>query len=828
MRTCWWLAASLLFAGCLVLPTNWATSQEPATKKTTGATEQEPKSSEEEIAALQKALKAAQKDLTAAKKAIDELKEHSGDIKEVSKKAAAAEKAATETAKALETAKTELAATKTALTTLSAEVAKSGGGDLKATAEKVAGLEKGTEATTKAIADANTAAANAATTAKERGDSAWMLASSALVLFMVPGLALFYGGMVRRKNVLATMMQSMAALAVVGVYWIAIGYGLAFGPSALSTVDGFLMKESGGLVGWSWDLFFLKGIKFDDKLPNNDIPVYLHVMFQGMFAIITPALISGAIAERIRFWPFCIFMVLWVTFVYCPLAHMVWAFDWFDMKVVAADRGKAAIGFLGKMGAEDFAGGTVVHIAAGMAGLACCLILGKRAGYPKMVAHPNSMVLTLLGAGLLWFGWFGFNGGSATNSSPLATSAFAATQAAAAAAGLAWMVIEWLHKGKPTALGLASGIVAGLVAVTPASGYVYMYGGICIGIAAALICYLAVALKSKLGYDDSLDAFGVHGVGGFVGAVLTGVFCSSAINGADGMFSYNYHRARFKDLDTKLVAEAKTKSEEAAAELKKQETEENIEGLTKAVEAAEKKVADASAEAKPAAEKELTEAKDKLKEATEKIKGTKATAVDTASTLENLEKEKKALEEKIAAQDDKEHEGKDKKSSTTQVYIQLKAACFSVVFAFALSMLLCLLTHLITGGNFKTDEKGEADGLDRTEHGEVGFDFSGATESVAVSSPTPRHADVPPGNGTARFDLQVSGADHAELMKVWTGLCQPKDDKPDADFLALYPYVTTIRGTTFRCRGGDAGVIAKQIGSLFTRHLGKEVKAVKA
>ena len=251
----------------------------------------------------------------------------------------------------------------------------------------------------------------AAGEAKSKGDTAWMLTSSAFVMFMVPGLALFYGGMVRRKNVLATMMHSMAALAVVGLYWVAVGYALAFGPSVYKI--SLLGVEDGGVIGWSWDLFFLKGIDTDQLLPGTNIPVYVHMMFQGMFAIITPALISGAVAERIRFWPFCLFMILWVTFVYCPLAHMVWAFDWFDPTVAADKQGLAAIGLLGKMGALDFAGGTVVHIAAGMAGLAACLVLRRRDGYPKSVIHPNSMVLTLLGAGLLWFGWFGFNGGSA-------------------------------------------------------------------------------------------------------------------------------------------------------------------------------------------------------------------------------------------------------------------------------------------------------------------------------------------------------------------------------------------------------------------------------
>ena len=368
--------------------------------------------------------------------------------------------------------------------------------------------------------------------AKLGGHNAWMLTSSALVMLMVPGLALFYGGMVQRKNVLATMMESMASLSVVGVFWIVCGYGLAFGPSVIQWGD------AGGLIGWHPKFFFLQGVETGDVLPATSTPVYTHVLFQGMFAIITPALISGAIAERIRFVPFTIFSILWVTIVYCPLAHMVWAFDWFYDKPLdeGLGLGGSAIGLLGKWGALDFAGGTVVHIAAGFAGLACSLALRKRIGFPSHVVRPNSMVLTLLGAGLLWFGWFGFNGGSAVASNFLATSAFAATQAAAAAAGLSWMLVEYLHKGKPTALGLASGIVAGLVAVTPAAGFVYIWGGLIIGLIAGAFCYGAVQVKSILGYDDTLDAFGVHGIGGFLGAILTGVFCFYSVNsmGTDG------------------------------------------------------------------------------------------------------------------------------------------------------------------------------------------------------------------------------------------------------------------------------------------------------
>ncbi|HET6572088.1 MAG TPA: ammonium transporter [Fimbriiglobus sp.] len=553
----------------------------------------------------------------------------------------------------------------------------------------------------KSLADAQKDIAEA----KSKGDTAWMLTASAFVMLMLPGLALFYGGMVRRKNVLATMMHSMGALAVVGLYWIAVGYALAFGPSVL-TIN-LWGVENGGLVGWDPRLIFLHGIDSTMTLPGGTIPVYVHMMFQGMFAIITPALISGAIAERVRFWPFCLFMVLWVTFVYCPLAHMVWAFDWFYATPLDAAKGAgaSAVGLLGKLGALDFAGGTVVHIAAGMAGLAACLILRKREGYPKAAIHPNSMVLTLLGAGLLWFGWFGFNGGSATASNALAGSAFAATQAAAAAAGVGWMVIEWLHKGKPTALGLASGIVAGLVAVTPASGFVLVWGGVAIGLAAALFCYVAVYVKGELGYDDSLDAFGIHGVGGFVGAVLTGVFCYAAVQSA------------------------------------------SVDGY-------------------------------------------------------------------IAS------------GSSKQFLIQLKAASFATVFALVLSAVLVFVTQAVTLGNFTTDTRSEVDGLDRTEHGEVGFDLGYATETVAFTPTEPKAATYPKGNG--RFEVAVEGVNSDELLKNWTALCQPTEAPPDPDFLAVYPHVTTVSGNTFRLRGGDPAALTARMESLFKKLIpGKPVKAVR-
>jgi len=638
-------------------------------------------------------------------------------------------------------------------------------------------------------------ATEATATSKERGDIAWMLTATAFVMLMVPGLALFYGGMVRRKNILATMMHSMAAIVVVGVYWILIGYALAFGPSLIKV--NILGVKDAGLIGWSWKLVLIQGVPFDAKLPGYDIPIYLHVIFQGMFAIITPALISGAIAERIRFWPFCLFILLWITFVYCPLAHMVWAFDWFDPQVVISKRGTTPIGLLAKMGALDFAGGTVVHIAAGVAGLACAFVLGKRAGYPKMIAHPNSIALTLLGAGLLWFGWFGFNGGSAVAGTAQAVSAFAATQVAAAAGGLGWLVVEWLHRGKPTALGLASGVVAGLVAVTPASGYIYIWAGLFIGLPAAALCYLAVSLKQRLGYDDSLDAFGVHGIGGFVGAVLTGVFCSTAItpSGADGLIAYIAHRARFEELtanNLQVITQARSEANEAI----------------QAAQQAEAQLKDNPLGGSPEQLEDLERKKD--------------SANDRIAYATSLEKELATLQELIAKQDDIRQGGQNRVTAWSQLGIQTKAALVAALYAFLISLLLAVLTQRITRHTFRTDEKGEADGLDRTEHGEVGFDISGATESVAVAIHEPRRAVVPRGNG--RFELQVIGSEAGELMKVWSSLCQPSDEPADPDFLAVYPYVTTIRGTIFRFRGGQVDQVVKHLSNLFTRQLGKAIQ----
>ena len=642
----------------------------------------------------------------------------------------------------------------------------------------------------------------------KRGDNAWLLTASALVMLMTPGLALFYGGMARKKNVLATMMQSYASLAVVGLYWVAVGYGLAFGPSQIKISA--LGVEDGGIIGWDWKLFFLQGVEPTAYLPGYNIPVLTHVMFQGMFAIITPALISGAVAERIRFWPWTIFMILWVTFVYCPLAHMVWAWDWFyaDPATPLKDVGGTAVGFLGKMGALDFAGGTVVHIAAGFAGLACICVLKKRTGYPEHAMHPNSMVLTLVGAALLWFGWFGFNGGSGLGSGDLGSTGFATTQAAAAAAGLSWCLVEWIFKGKPTALGLASGIVAGLVAVTPASGYVYMWGGAIIGALAGVVCYFAVQAKALLGYDDSLDAFGVHGIGGFLGAVLTGVFCYLAIQGtsADGYFA---HKGLEKQIPA-LTAEA--------ADLKKQ-----IDAI-KATEPALKKASDDAAagvetaqgeKAKEEAQKKADAAKAEHEEVAKKVERREARIKAIGSTSEDGSEIKKV-------QDKIDGYKKDGKGAFTQISIQLKAAVISAVLAFVVSLVLALVVQVATLGNFRTSDSDESEGLDQTEHGETGFDFGGVDTFPTVSSKEPKAAKVPPGG--KRFEVVVEGIENGGLLTAWSQLCQPKEGPIDPDFKAVYPYVTTVQGNRFRLRGGDPKGLSNSIQKLFTKKLGKPVK----
>ncbi|MBN2529416.1 MAG: ammonium transporter [Deltaproteobacteria bacterium] len=337
----------------------------------------------------------------------------------------------------------------------------------------------------------------------DTGTTAWMLISTALVLLMVPGLAMFYGGLVRTKNVIGTMMHSFAAMAIVGVLWVVVGYAMAFGPGT-------------GWAGWDWDFFLLRGI--ESKLMEIDvngearaIPWLVFAMFQGKFAIITPALISGAFAERVSFKAYCIFIALWSLLVYVPLCHWVWSAD----------------GFLtGK--AIDFAGGTVIHISAGIAGLVSAIYLGARRGYPKTAMHPSNLVMTMMGAGLLWVGWFGFNAGSSVASGLQTAQALTVTQVAAAAGAFSWILIEAIHHKKATSLGLVSGILAGLVAITPAAGDVTVVGALALGFIASIICYLAIILKGKLGYDDSLDVFGIHGVAGIVGAIGLTFFLRAA------------------------------------------------------------------------------------------------------------------------------------------------------------------------------------------------------------------------------------------------------------------------------------------------------------
>lgn len=351
----------------------------------------------------------------------------------------------------------------------------------------------------------------------DAGDTAWILISTALVMLMTPGLALFYAGMVRRKNVLGTIMQSFIILALISIQWVLWGYSLAFGP------------DKGGIIG-SLAWFGLNGVGTD---PNPDyaatIPHQAFMIFQMMFAVITPALITGAFAERVKFSTFLVFTLLWATLVYDPVAHWVWGLS----------GGK---GWLNNLGALDFAGGTVVHISSGISALTAALIIGKRKGYGTESMPPHNVPMVVLGAALLWFGWFGFNAGSALSSGGLATSAFVVTNTACAAAAFTWAVVEWMHRGKPTVLGVVSGAVAGLVAITPAAGFVSPMSSILIGIMGGVVCYFSVSvIKGKLGYDDSLDAFGIHGVGGTLGALATGLFASKLVNpaGNDGLFFGN-------------------------------------------------------------------------------------------------------------------------------------------------------------------------------------------------------------------------------------------------------------------------------------------------
>ncbi len=361
----------------------------------------------------------------------------------------------------------------------------------------------------------------------DTGDTAWVLISAALVFVMTPGLAFFYGGMVRSKNVLTTIMQSFFIVAMISVEWVILGYAMTFG------------TDINGFIG-SLDKIGLAGVGLN-VMENGTIPELAFVAFQCMFAVITPALITGAFAERMRFAAFAVLILLWAIFIYNPMAHWVWGG-----------------GFLSQLGALDFAGGLVIHILSGVSGLTICILLGTRRGYGQFAMIPHNLPMTVLGAALLWFGWFGFNAGSALGANGLAANAFVTTQAAAAAATVSWVLVEWYRNGKPTILGAASGCIAGLVAITPAAGFVKPMPALAIGLIGGIVCYFAVAvLKEKLGYDDSLDAFGVHGIGGTWGSIATGLWATTEVNpaGADGLF-YGETHLLFAQVVSVIVAYA--------------------------------------------------------------------------------------------------------------------------------------------------------------------------------------------------------------------------------------------------------------------------------
>ncbi len=345
------------------------------------------------------------------------------------------------------------------------------------------------------------------------GDTAWLLVSAAFVMLMTPGLALFYGGMVQRKNVLGTIMQSFIVIGLISIEWMLVGYSMAFGP------------DRGGFIGdFSW--FALIGV---GKAPfagyAATVPHQAFMIYQMMFAVITPALITGAFAERLKFSTYLVFTLLWAMLVYNPVAHWMWGIG----------------GWLKNLGALDFAGGTVVHLTAGVSALAAALVVGRRKGYGREILAPHDLPMTVLGAGILWFGWFGFNAGSALAADGLSTSAFVATHMAAGAGTVSWMLVEWVHRGKPTVLGAATGCIAGLGTITPASGFVTPPAALGIGLVAGVVCYCAVMAKARLGYDDSLDVVGVHGVGGILGTLATGLFATIAVNpaGANGLLYGN-------------------------------------------------------------------------------------------------------------------------------------------------------------------------------------------------------------------------------------------------------------------------------------------------
>ncbi len=485
-------------------------------------------------------------------------------------------------------------------------------------------------------------------------ETLWMLVCTLLVWLMVPSLALFYGGMVRFKNILSTMMQCLACLTLVGVYWVVIGYNLAFGSS------------HGSLFGWSSDLFLLQGVTLTETLKGTRIPVLVHVLFHGMVAALAPAILSGALAERIRFRSYLLLVLAWVTFVYCPLAHAAWARDWFGTGPGERGTGLVHVGRLSStefgLGMVDFAGGAVVHLAVGIAGLAATLALRGRTGSPQQILNPNSMTLTLFSAGLLGFGWFGLTGGFTYGETARCVACLVNTHTAAMSAAMSWMIIEGWHRKKLTALGWVSGCVAGWVAIAPLADQASVGISLLIGGGAGGVCYAALWLKPRIRYDDALDAFGLHGVG-----AMFGLLAASA-----------YH---------------------------------------------------------------------------------------------------------------------------PHPWAQLLAVLIVVVFSFSISLgLVQLLDRLV---RLRVEDEGEQLGLDRTEHGQVGFDLE---PELAVHPQhvkrEPRPAQAPPSTGT-RFALIVEGVEPAELMCRWSELCQSGAEPPAPEFLEVYPHVTFVEANRFRFRGGE-------------------------
>ena len=510
----------------------------------------------------------------------------------------------------------------------------------------------------------------------DTGDTAWVLTSTALVLFMtLPDLARFYAGLVRAKNALSTIMHSFFCAALVGVLWVIIGYSIAFGP----THAGFCGGASHA---------FLSNILGSNHSLAPTIPHILFVAFQMTFAVITPALISGAYAERLRFFPFAIFSALWSLLIYAPLAHWVWGGGWIGTKI----------------GALDFAGGTVVHIASGISALVCALYLGKRHGYPHEPMPPHNLPMTVMGASMLWVGWFGFNAGSALGASELASVALINTNTAAAAAALAWVFVEKLRGHKPTVLGAVSGSVAGLVAITPGAGFVTPASSIFIGLAAGAVCYLAVSLKPKFGYDDALDVVGVHLVGGILGALLTGVFATTRVNPA-------------------------------------------IEALTL---------------------------------------GVKGGLLEGHAEL---------------------------------LWKQAIAVLITIGYCGIGTIVLLAVTNAFT--RLRASPEDETLGLDLSQHRERAY--IGATGDTVGGIAAPKSAVAPPFFGD-RFSITLDDVDPVAMMDRWRSLCSDRHPDLPEEFKDLYAHVTTVRGTTFRLRGGDREKLRSTLERLFT-DLGPSVRA---